>query len=207
MTCRFERLVELALLMDVLYLIRCPLLQLFVRQTNAEATASLIVLDVWIHAGVYRFKLRPRSTTFNGFFSKVTFQVLQWNPNLVTIVLAEVLFRSALFSHYRVVSMLLLYAWNLIMGFENSSESSAALFDEVWLTVSSALDWQTVCSIFASLIDDIITSETQLTLFGSFTVNCMALEHCEVKRLYNLLIRVGAYITLSSKKFRAWFLL
>ena len=77
MTCRFERLVELALLMDVLYLIRCPLLQLFVRQTNAEATASLIVLDVWIHAGVYRFKLRPRSTTFNGFFSKVTFQVLQ----------------------------------------------------------------------------------------------------------------------------------
>jgi len=207
MTCRFERLVELALLMDILYLIRCLLLQLFVRQTNAEATACLVVLDVRIHAGVYRFKLRPRSTTFNGFFSKVTFQFLQWNPNLFTFVLAEVRFWSALFPHYRVVSMLLLYAWNLIMGFENGSEPSAALFDKIWLTVSSALDWQTVWSISASLIDDIITPETQLSLFGSFTVNCMALEHCEVQRLYNLLIRAGAYTTLSSQKLRAWLLL
>lgn len=161
------------------------------RHTCAEG-ARLVVLDIWIQTCVHCFQLRPRSTAFDRVFSEITFQVLKWNPNLLIVVLAKVWFWSGLFSHYWVIGLLLLYAWSFIMGFERGSESTAVLFDRIWLTLTSAHNRRTVCRIIASLTYNIIPFKTQLTLLSSLTINCMTLQHCEVKRLHNFFSRVGA---------------
>ena len=63
------------------------------------------------------------------------------------------------------------------MGFKPDSEASSDVFDGVVLSFTSALKRRTVRMIIVPLAYDILVLETQLGLLGSFTVDCVTLEH------------------------------